>query len=347
MKKLFPVAVVAVLAASGACRKSPAPAATSTAATSGQTPAASAPLNLPTPPKPVPAQLPDVLARVNGQEVKKTDFDMLVKDMELGQGPIPAERRDEVLRATLDRLITYNLLSQEAKARNVTCTDAEIDQRLKEMQGQFPNEEAFKKALAERNMSVERLKSDTRNDLVISKMMDSEVSAAATATDADAKTFYEKNPDKFKQGEQIRASHILIRVDEKADEAAKKKARAQIDTLLKRAKAGEDFAALAKANSQDGSASQGGDLSYFARGQMVPQFDQAAFALKTGDVSNVVTTQFGYHIIKVTDHKQESTVPLEQVNDRVKQFLTGQKKQEKADQFIAGLKQKAKIEVLI
>ena len=346
MKKLFHVAVVAGLAASGACRKSPAPAATSTAATSGQTPAASAPLNLPTPPKPVPAQLPDVLARVNGQEVKKTDFDMLVKDMELGQGPIPAERRDEVLRATLDRLITYNLLSQEAKARNVTCTDAEIDQRLKEMQGQFPNEEAFKKALAERNMSVERLKSDTRNDLVISKMMDSEVSAPPTATDADARVLREE-PRQVQAGGTVRASHILIRVDEKADEAAKKKARAQIDTLLKRAKAGEDFAALAKANSQDGSASQGGDLNYFARGQMVPQFDQAAFALKTGDVSNVVTTQFGYHIIKVTDHKQESTVPLEQVNDRVKQFLTGQKKQEKADQFIAGLKQKAKIEVLI
>ena len=100
-------------------------------------------------------------------------------------------------------------------------------------------------------------------------------------------------------------------------------------------------------SSQDGSASQGGDLSYFARGQMVPEFDKAAFTLKTGDVSDVVTTQYGYHIIKVTDHKQESTVPLEQVNDRVKQFLTGQKKQEKADQFIAGLKQKAKIEVLI
>ena len=151
--------------------------------------------------------------------MKKTDFDMLVKDMELGQGPVPADRRDEVLRGTLDRLITYTVLSQEAKKRNVTATDAEVDDRIKQMQQQFPNEDAFKKALGERNMTIERLRSDTHDNLVISKMMDAEVSTTPGASDAEAKDFYEKNPDKFKQAEQVRASHILIRVDEKADAA--------------------------------------------------------------------------------------------------------------------------------
>ena len=295
----------------------------------------------------MPAQLPDVLAKVNGQDVKKSDFDMLVKDMELGQGPIPPDRRDEVLRGTLDRLITYTLLSQEAKTRNVTCTDAEIDDRLKKMQQQFPNEDAFKKALGERNMSIERLRTDTRNDLVISKMMDAEVSTTPGASDAEAREFYDKNPDKFKQSEQVRASHILIRVDEKADDATKKKAHDRAQAILKRARSGEDFAKLAKENSADGSAAQGGDLNYFGRGQMVPAFDEAAFSLKNGQISDVVTTQFGYHIIKVTDHKDPSTVPLDQVGDRVKQFLSQQKKQQKADAFIASLKQKSKIEVLI
>jgi peptidyl-prolyl cis-trans isomerase C len=334
VKKLC-VFLLAAAVVPAACRKTPAPAATSTAspATPG-TPAAAA---TPAPPKPMPAQLPDVLAKVNGEDVKKSDFDMLVKDMELGQGPIPAERRDEILRGTLDRLITYTLLSQEAKARKVVATDTEVEERLKQMQQQVPNEEAFKKALAERNMTIDRLRSDTRNDLVISKMMDAEVSTTPGASDAEAKDFYEKNPDKFKQPEQVRASHILIRVDENADAAAKQKALARIQALLKRAKAGEDFAALAKQNSQDGSAAQGGDLNYFGRGQMVPAFDEAAFKLKPGEISDVVTTQFGYHIIKVTDHKDASTVPLEQVSDRVKQFLSGQKKQEKADQFITGL----------
>jgi peptidyl-prolyl cis-trans isomerase C len=347
VKPLCLFLLAAALVPAAACRKTPAPAATSTGSPAAAGTTGTSAATAPTPPKPVPAQLPEVLAKVNGQDVKKTDFDMLVRDMELGQGPIPTERRDEVLRATLDRLITYTVLSQEAKTRKVTCTDTEIDDRLKQMQGQFPNEDAFKKALAERNMTIDRLRTDTRDNLVISKMMEAEVSTTPGASDAEAKDFYDKNPDKFKQPEQVRASHILIRVDEKADAATKQKARARIDAILKRAKSGEDFAKLAKENSADGSAAQGGDLNYFPRGQMVPAFDEAAFSLKTGQISDVVTTQFGFHIIKVTDRKDAATVPLDQVSEKVKQFLSGQKKQAKADEFIASLKQKSKIEVLI
>ncbi len=345
MKPLCLFLLAAALVPAAACKKTPTPAASASTSTApGQ---ATAPEAAPAPPKPVPAQLPEVLAKVNGQDVKRSDLDMLVRDMELGQGPIPADRRDEVLRATLDRLITYTVLSQEAKTRQVTATDAEIDDRLNQMRKQFPDEAAFKKALGERNMTLDRLRSDTRDNLVISKMMESEVATTPGASDAEAKEFYEKNPDKFKQTEQVRASHILIRIDEKADAAAKQKARARIDGLLKRAKAGEDFATLAKENSADGSAAQGGDLNFFARGAMLPAFDEAAFALKPGQISDVVTTQFGFHIIKVTDRKEPSTVPLGEVSERVKQFLSGQKKQQKADEFINALKQKCKIEVLI
>jgi peptidyl-prolyl cis-trans isomerase C len=335
------VAVVGAVTAA-ACKKpsgsNPAPPATQAAAKAPEAPPA---------PKPLPEQLPDVLARVNGQEVKKADFDMLVRDLELGQGPIPAERRTEVLRGTLDQLVTYTLLKQEAAARSITATDAEVDARIAQMRQQFPNEEAFKSALGQRNMSVERLRNDTRNDIVITKMMDAEVASEPACTDAEAKDFYEKNPDKFQQPELVRASHILLKVDASAPETAKKKVRAQIDGLLKRAKAGEDFAKLARAHSQDGSAAQGGDLGPFPRGQMVPPFDEAAFALKPGELSGVVTTQFGYHIIKVTDRTAASVVPLEQVNERVKQVLTNQKKQQHATGFIASLKQKSKIEVLV
>jgi peptidyl-prolyl cis-trans isomerase C len=347
VRLLFALFLAVALMPAAACKQNTGKT-TAAAATTGQAAApAGTPAATPAPPKPVPAQLPEVLAKVNGQDVKKNDFEMLVKDMELGQGPIPAERRDEVLRGTLDRLITYTVLSQEAKKRNVTATDVEVDDRLKQMQQQFPDEAAFKKALTERNMTIERLRSDTRDNLVISKMMDAEVATTPGASDAEAKEFYDKNPDKFKQAEQVRASHILIRVDEKADATTKQKARAKVDAVLKRAKAGEDFAKLAKENSADGSAAQGGDLSYFGRGQMVPAFDDAAFKLKPGEISDVVTTQFGYHIIKVTDHKGAATVPLDQVAEKVKQFLSGQKKQEKADAFIAGLKEKSKIEVLM
>jgi peptidyl-prolyl cis-trans isomerase C len=337
--RLIVVSVAAAAALSlGACRKTaePAPAAT---ATTPADPAA--------PVKPMPAQLPDVLARVNGEAVTKANFDMLIKNMELGGGPIPAERRDEVLRTSLDRLITYTLLTQEAQKRDVTPSDTEVEQRLAEMRQQFPDQAAFQKALGERGMTVERLKADTRTDLAISKMMDAQVASVGEATDADAQDFYDKNPEKFKQGEQVRASHILLLVDEQADEAKRTKARTDMEALLKKARAGEDFGNLARAHSQDGSAAQGGDLGFFPRGQMVPAFDEVAFSLKPGEISDVVTTQFGYHIIKVTERKDASTVPLDQVKGQVKQFLTAQKKQQQADQFIAGLREKSTIEVLV
>jgi peptidyl-prolyl cis-trans isomerase C len=295
----------------------------------------------------MPAELPEVLARVNGEDVKKADLDRLVKNMELSANqPIPPDRRDEILRRALDQLVTYTVLSQETRTRKVTVTDAEIDGNLKQMQSQFPNEGEFKKALEARGMTLEKLRADARIDMSINKMMEAEVANSPAPTDAQVREFYDTNPDKFKQDEAVRASHILIPADEKADEATKKKARAEID-ILKQLKGGSDFAALAKKHSKDGSAAQGGDLNFFTKGQMVPAFDQVAFSLKPGEMSDVVTTPFGYHIIKVTERRAASTVPFEQVSPRIKEYLTEQQKQGRAQAFIDLLKQKAKIEVLV
>ena len=296
----------------------------------------------------MPAELPDVLARVNGEAVTKVDFDRLVKNMELrANQPVPAERRDEVYRKALDQLVTYTVLSQETRARKVAVTDAEVDSGIQQMRGQFQTDEAFKKALESRGMTLDKLKADTRIDISINKMVEAEVSTQPPPTDAQVREFYDKNPDKFKQDEAVRASHILFRVEETADAATKKKAMDEAQSVLKQARSGADFAELAKKHSADGSAQQGGDLNFFTRGQMVPPFDQAAFAMKPGEISDIVTTQFGYHIIKVSERRPASTVPFEQVSGRIKEFLTEQQKQQKADAFIQSLKQKAKIEVLV
>ena len=296
----------------------------------------------------MPPQLPAVLARVNGEAVTKVDFDRLIKNMEVrANQPVPAERRDAIFRQALEQLVTYTVLSQETRARKVVITDDEVDNSIKQMRSQFRTEDEFKKALEARGMTLDKLKSDTRIDLSINKMVENEVSTQATPSDTECRAFYEKNPDKFKQDEAVRASHILFRVDENADAATKKKAMDQALAVLKEARAGADFAELAKKHSADGSAQQGGDLNFFTKGQMVPPFDQAAFALKPGQISDIVTTQFGYHIIKVTDRKPATTVPFEQVSGRIKDFLAEQQKQRKADDFIQSLKQKSKIEVLV
>jgi peptidyl-prolyl cis-trans isomerase C len=295
----------------------------------------------------MPAPLPDVLARVNGEDVKKGDFELLMRNIEAGN-PLPPDRRDDVMRRALDQLTTYTLLRQEARAQKVSVTEAEVDERYKSLRGQFPTEEAFKQALADRKMTSDRLRDDARNQLLIAKLMEAQVAGVPQASDADARAFYDKNPDKFKTPDSVRASHILLMVDEKADPATKQAVRARIDALLVRVKKGEDFAALAKEHSQDtSSAVRGGDLSYFGRGRMVPPFEQAAFALQPGQTSDIVTTSYGYHIIKVTERKAAGTTPYDEVGDRIKQFLLEQKKQQHADAFIEGLKKKAKIEVLV
>ena len=363
MSKLLSLALVSVVLVSGfACRKDPAPAAAASTAAPTTAPAATTapgtaaapatgtqpPVEPPKPVAAVPAELPAVLAHVNGENITRAEFERLLRNIELGnQAPVPADRRDEIYRKVLDELVNYTLLKQEAKALKVAVTDAEVATQMQQMRQAAGTEEAFTKALAARNMTLERLQADARIELAIAKMMNAQVANATEATDAEVRDFYDKNPERFKRPETVRASHILLMVPATADEATKKEARTKIEGILKRAKGGEDFAVLAQQNSQDGSAAQGGDLGYFPREKMVKEFSDVAFALKPGDISDVVTTQFGLHIIKVTDRKAAGTVPIEEVAPQVKKFLTEQKKQQLAQAFIAQVKQKAKIEVLI
>ncbi|MEO6214353.1 MAG: peptidylprolyl isomerase [Vicinamibacterales bacterium] len=341
------VAVLALVATVTACRKPSGEdkkPGTTAPATQGQ----------PTPPpvaepvKPLPEQLPEVLARVNGEDVKRSDFDKLIAQMEMSAGqPVPKERRDQVYRSALDQLVTYTLLGQEIKARGITADEKLVEEEMKQVRGQFKTEQEFEKALTGRGLTPERLRADMKREAGIKVMMDAEVAGTVPVTDEDIRTFYEKNPDKFKQPEGVRASHILIPLPQGGDADAKKAAKTKAESLLKQIKGGGDFAKLAQEHSSDGSAQQGGDLGFFTRGQMVGPFEQAAFGLKPGQVSDLVETQFGFHIIKTTERKEPSTVPLEQVTDRVREFLTGQRKQERGEAFITGLKSKSKIEVLI
>jgi peptidyl-prolyl cis-trans isomerase C len=167
-------------------------------------------------------------------------------------------------------------------------------------------------------------------------------------TPAQIDDFYKQNPEQFQQAESVHASHILISFPQNADAAAKQAARAKAETILKDVKAGKDFATLAKANSQDpGSAPNGGDLGFFQRGQMVPAFDEAAFKLAPGEVSELVETNFGYHIIKVAEKQAPRTVPLDEVRPQVQQFLEGQNRQTQTQAFVQTLRTKGKVEIFI
>lgn len=341
-------AVLFVLACSVACQKTPTPPAT----TAGTTPAGAVDATAPGSPgaaKPVPAQLPDVLANVNGESITRAEFENAVRNLEGRAGaPVPAERRDEVFRQVLDQLVGFHLLTQEGRARKLTVPEEQIEAQVAQLRQQFPTEAEFTAALKGRGMTIEQLRDDARSNLLVAQMMDKEVGAAITIDAKEISDFYEKNRERFKQDETVRASHILIRAPENSDDATKKKARAEADALLAQVRKGAKFDDLARKRSQDpGSAINGGDLGFFGKGQMVPPFETAAFALETGAVSSVVESPFGYHVIKVTDRRAPRDLPLLEVDPQIRQYLTQQQQQLKSDAFVAQLKAKSKIEIYI
>jgi peptidyl-prolyl cis-trans isomerase C len=312
-------------------------------------PAAAAQSTPAEPAKPVPAQLPDVLARVNGEAVSRAEFERAVQALESrAGGPVPAEQRDQVLRGVLDQIVGYKLLLQESRTRKVTVPDAEVEGRLSEIRQQFPSEAAFTEMLAERKLTIDQIRTDARQDMAISMLIEQEIASKVAVTPEQVADFYAKNPDQFQQGESVRASHILIGVTRDADAAARTQARTKAEGVLKDVKSGKDFAALAKEHSSDpGSAANGGDLGFFQQGQMVGPFNDAAFSLAPGAVSGLVETDFGFHIIKVAEKQPARPVPLEDVRPQVEQYLGQTNRQQQTDAFVNGLKAKGKIEILI
>lgn len=297
----------------------------------------------------MPATLPEVVAKFGNESVTKAEFEKAVRMIEARAGqPVPVQQRDQIYRRILDQLIDVRLLQAEAKARNITVPDTEVDTRIGQLKQQFKTEEEFTQKLASQQLTIDQLKSELQKDLMVSKCLEAEIAPKVNVPQAELDAFYAEHPDQFKQPERIRASHILISVDSKATDVQKQEAKAVADGLLKRARGGEDFAALAKQFSKDSSAQNGGDLNFFPRGQMVPAFETAAFALKApGDISDVVETPFGYHIIRLTERQPESTVPLAQVSNQLTDYLKKRKQQEMTGQFVQSLRAKYKVEVLI
>ena len=351
MTRIIPIVVVLAFAA---CSRS-APAAASSGpqdATPGQeaTPADATPAAPATAPvKPVAAQLPDVVARVNGEAISHGDLEKAVSEIEARAGqPMPADQRDRVLRAVLDQLIGFRLLAQESVARKTLVTDADLEARVAQIRSQFPSDEVFQQQLQQRQTTLAKLREDTRASMQITLMLQAELGARTAVTPEQINDFYVKNPAAFQQGERVKASHILVRLQANADAAEREKALVKATAILVDVKAGKDFAALAKQYSDDpGSGANGGDLGYFERGQMVPPFEQAAFTLPVGQTSELVQSDFGFHIIRVTDKQPGRTQPLAEVRADIEQYLLGQSREQQTRLFVDALKSKGQVEIFI
>jgi peptidyl-prolyl cis-trans isomerase C len=339
VRKVACLLVVAAVAV--ACKKpETAPAATA-APTAAGTPA-------PAPAKPVPAVLPDVIADCNGDKIAKAEFENAVKAVEQrAGGSVPPEKRDEIYRGVLDDLVAYRLLKQEVAARQMTASDAEVDARIGAFKQQMGSEANFRAALQAQQITEAKLREDAKTDILVNKLLEQEVTQKILVKPSDIATFYEKNPDRFQQAESVRAAHILVLVPQDADEKTRATAKARAEAALKAAKAGQDFAQLARRYSNDASAQRGGDLGFIPKGQMVPAFEAAAFALEPGQVSDLVETQFGYHVIKALEKRPARVVPFVEAAAQIEQFLEQQQRQEKSKALVEQLKSKGKVQIFI
>ncbi len=299
-----------------------------------------------------------VAVTVNGVDITEAELQKLLKPQlermaQRAQKLPPAIAQSlekQIRQQVLDRLIVGRLLDEKAKEANIVITEEEVINQITELAAaQRPplSLEDFKKKIAEYGQSFDELKQQIRKGMTYQKAVEAQWAGKINITEEDAKKYYDENPTKFGVKEQVRASHILIKPDTTDSEAdpnqAKAEAKAKIQGLLEQIKGGADFAELARANSTCSSAAQGGDLKFFPRGKMVPPFDKAAFALEVGKVSDIVETQFGYHIIKVTDRREASTTSFEQARDNIIKQLTQKIQSEFANKYIDSLKAEANI----
>lgn len=243
-----------------------------------------------------------VMAEVNGGSITTGDFERELKNLPeylKAMADTPQGRKE-----MLDTMVIRELILQQA-SKDGLDKGPEIEEKLQ----------------------------DLRKRLVVEAYLKKKVETESNVSDEDLKKFYEQNKDKFKTGEQIKASHILVKTEQEAK------------SILGQIKAGGNFEELAKKNSVDSSAAKGGDLGWFGKGSMVPVFEKAALALKEGQVSDVVKSDFGYHIIKLTGKRPAGIRPLEEVKEQIKGAIMPGKQQEVFQKIKEELKKTAKITI--
>jgi peptidyl-prolyl cis-trans isomerase C len=294
----------------------------------------------------------DVVARVNGDEIRRKELDdakqALLLQMRMQGRGLPTEKSADFERQVLEELIGRELVLQEGRSRKIADLDTRAQQELSMLKTKLGGEVEFTKALKEAGLTEEQYMRRLRENMIIRDTIAAVVEQASKVTPEEVKEYYETNRARFHQPEMVRASHILILVPADATSQIKTQKLAQIETVRALLKQGGNFAELAKKFSEDtGTAANGGDLDYFPRGAMVPEFDSVAFTLPTNKVSEVVTTKYGYHLLMVTDRKPAREVPFEEVKGNIEKFLLGGRGIEMTRKHVQDLRTAAKIEVLI
>jgi peptidyl-prolyl cis-trans isomerase C len=298
----------------------------------------------------------EVVVTVNGVEILESEvaekvderFQMQVQRMSASGREVPEDAlknmRERMRTGIVDMMVEEKLLKAKIAANGIEVTDDDITGRIAEMaEERGVKLEDVPAEIEKSGGTMEEFKNRLKMNLSIEKLIDKEMGAEAKMTEEEAKKFYDENTQRFSSPDQVEASHILVKTD-KLDEAGKAEAKTKIEGLLEEVKGGADFAKLAEEHSDCPSGKRdGGNLGYFSKERMVPEFSAAAFAMEEGQISDVVETKFGYHIIKVTGKKAASTKSFEEAKDDIIKNQEMRKKSTFWRQFRTDLKSEAEI----
>jgi peptidyl-prolyl cis-trans isomerase C len=259
--------------------------------------------------------------------------------------PSPGQRT-ALRRNVIETLINQELMLQKAQAEGIEAASEEIDRRVQVLEKRYGSAEEMRQALDKAGLSEAKVRALLERSLRIERFMERHVVSQVRVEDAQVEEYFRSHPEEMKRPEAVRASHILVLAEEeKASPEERQGARARAEEILVRLRGGEDFAALARQYSQDGSAERGGDLGYFARGRMTPNFERAAFSIQVGKLSGVVETPFGYHLIKVTDRQPPHTFTLAEIREPLRQRLEEQERERRSKELLESLRGGARIEI--
>lgn len=271
------------------------------------------------------------MIKVNSQELSKNEYQGACYNYMSHTRKNELTQEDKVIVA--NQLVDTYLLLTEGKKGDYLPSAEEVESNFSKLISQFPSQEQFESTLKEMGDSVETVKERLKDDIILKAYIEGEFYSKISVSDEDISAFYTENEDKFIAPSQVKASHILVKEEEKIKEISEKLS------------AGESFEDLAKESSECPSGQQGGDLGFFGKGKMVPEFETAAFALGLNEVSEPFKTDFGYHIVKVTDKTEGGKQSLEDVSAGIKNHLEQVEAQAVISKKVAELRADASIEI--
>ena len=296
------------------------------------------------------AQAGNIAVSVDGKVLKKSQLEKEIKAlMNTHKDKIPKDQKKEIqvnIKTQLvENFIIRTLLDAEIEKRKIQATKKEIDEAIDKIKASIPPDKKLGDFLKNNNITVKELNDDLASNIKVKKLLVMELGNKAKPTQKEIKKFYNDQSDKFTIPENVHVRHILLTIDEKDDDKIKSEKKAKIENLRKQIISGADFAEVAAKNSDCPSKQNGGDLGAIRKGQTVKPFEDAAFSQEKNVIGPVITTDFGYHVIQVLEHNPSKKISLEEVEERISNYLEQQKQNDAFAALMKKLRANAKIVV--